>query len=474
MLDSRFRNLACTVALLAGCSVLNSFDEVGPIQDGGGSGGSSGSSDAGDDGGGTKNTAAGSGMTDAGEGGTMMMPEGGTGGGSAGQAPMSMGGEGGSGETPVAPPGLIVVSGTDTDLMTNGSVLSVLSPQTGKELRRDSEVVPMFAHDGIRDLWYVGVTKPGKVMGTFVFELGMRAFDRTKNEWIPQGTPIEVPPPADASANGWVALRSRFAYIYKDKDVNTLNLQVIDATDPAQLFKHTTVSLAPGANGMIGSFGNNPGGTVNIVRTNSGCIMDVTCNLTLAKVQVKATGMLTEEAPTGVATVPNPNGKGALGANRADGRDVVVTPNSDGTVGTLIQLNPSTHAPLVGEERTFPINARQLGGFAYDACTGVAFTSELVAKSGDTTIYALPPPGGGTVGSVQPAQFALGVFFEPYTRTLIAPFSSGNNHDILAYSLSGMPSSPKLNKRTAAQWSPPVDLDPKLVAVASPHPAECQ
>jgi hypothetical protein len=281
-----------------------------------------------------------------------------------------------------------------------------------------------------------------------------------------------IPAPADTSANGWVALRQRFAYINKT-GVN-LFLVVIDATDPAKLSVQANLQLAAGASGLIGSFGNNPGGTVNIVRTNSGCTVGDKCDVTLSRVLVKAVDPPMEELPPViVGTIPNPNGKGTWGANTLDIQDVLITPNTAGTQATLAQLSPGTHAPFAGEERTFPINTTQLRGFAYDSCAGIAFTAELVAKSGNTTIYAVPAPGGGSVGTVQPPQAAQGVFFEPHTRTLVAPFSSGNNHDILAYNLTGTNSSPKLTKRTAAQWSPPTDLNPNLVAVATPYPAEC-
>jgi hypothetical protein len=462
MLDSRLRTLACSTLLVAGCSVLNSFDELGEIKEAGGESGSGGSQ-AGTENGGMPGTDAGAPTTDAGQGGAPV-PEGGT--SSAGAPPVEVGGEGGGGPEPMALPGAIVVSGTSTSDAGAG-VLSVLSPQSGKELRRDKVIVPMLAYDGPRDLWYLAGIKDGMPM----VELNMRSFNRVTNEWVDAGPGITLPLPADTAASGWVALRQRFAYLTNAGG----ELTIIDSTDPANLVIQTKLTLSSKAAGLIGSFGNNPGGTVNIVRTNTACVADSHCEVTLARVIIKATGTLMEEAAVSVGAVPNPNGKAAWGANTVDGNDVLITPPlpSGTDMGTLVQLNPGTHAQVQGSARSFVLNSFQPRGFAYDSCTGIAFTAETVAKVGNTTIYAIPD-GAGSVGTVQPPQAAQGVFFEPFTRTLIVPFSSGVNHDILAYNLTGTASSPKLTKRSVAQWSPPTDLDPDLLAVATPYPANCQ
>jgi hypothetical protein len=180
-----------------------------------------------------------------------------------------------------------------------------------------------------------------------------------------------------------------------------------------------------------------------------------------------------EDAAVVIGAIPNPGGRAAWGANTVDGHDVMITPNATGTMATLVQLNTGTHAPIAGTTRTFAFNSTQPRGFSYDPCSGIAFTSELVAKAGNTTVYAVPD-GAGTVGVVQPPQAAQGVFFEPYTRTLLTPFSSGNNYDMLAYGVTGTATSPKLTKRAGAFWAPPGDLNPNLVAVATPFPAMCE
>jgi hypothetical protein len=458
MLDCRFRAFACSTLLVAGCSVLNSFDELGEIKEAGGSGGSGGSDVAGSENGGGPSPDAGA-PSEAGQGGTAPNPEGGAA-GDGGTPPVEMGGEGG-GPNPVGPPGLIVVSGKDTD-GNNAPVLSVLSPQTGKELKRESVTATMFAHDGPRDIWYVSTIKDGTA------QLIMRHFDRGDNTWTDLGEPLVIPVNADTSANGWVALRQRFVYLS-----SATELVVIDSTDPAALQVQTKVTLASAANGLVGSFGNNLGGIVNIVRTSTGCLAGSKCDVTLARVQIKATGNLLEDAAVVVGEIPNPGGRAAWGANTVDGNDVMITPNAVGTQATLLQLNPGTHAPLAGTTRSFAFNSIQPRGFAYDSCSGLAFTAELVAKSGNTTVYAVPD-GVGTVGVVQPPQATQGVFFEPYTRTLLTPFSSGNNYDMLAYAVTGTSVAPKLTKRAGGLWAPPGDINPNLVAVAMPYPAECE
>jgi hypothetical protein len=64
------------------------------------------------------------------------------------------------------------------------------------------------------------------------------------------------------------------------------------------------------------------------------------------------------------------------------------------------------------------------------------------------------------------------VYFEPSTKTVLAPFAQGAGFDYSAFKLEGTETAPALTKRTA-DWTPPSDLRPILLGIREPLPIVC-
>jgi hypothetical protein len=64
------------------------------------------------------------------------------------------------------------------------------------------------------------------------------------------------------------------------------------------------------------------------------------------------------------------------------------------------------------------------------------------------------------------------VYFEPYTSTVLVPFTQGDNHELQAFALTMTGNAPKLTARTTG-WTPPTDVRPEVLAVREPVPLRC-
>ena len=64
------------------------------------------------------------------------------------------------------------------------------------------------------------------------------------------------------------------------------------------------------------------------------------------------------------------------------------------------------------------------------------------------------------------------VYFEPYTSTVLSPFTQGDGYVLTAFTLGGSMSSPTLTPRQSG-WTPPADVRPEVLAVRAPIPVKC-
>jgi hypothetical protein len=64
------------------------------------------------------------------------------------------------------------------------------------------------------------------------------------------------------------------------------------------------------------------------------------------------------------------------------------------------------------------------------------------------------------------------VYFEPCTKTVLAPFNQGAGFDYSAFKLGGTSAAPTLAKRDT-DWHPPTDVRPVLLGIRSPLPLQC-
>jgi hypothetical protein len=125
-----------------------------------------------------------------------------------------------------------------------------------------------------------------------------------------------------------------------------------------------------------------------------------------------------------------------------------------------------TNAPFV-----IQTNDEFLKPLAFAECLGQAL---LTGTNQDLGVYAIPltssPPRPRRASMQHSGQM---VQFEPYTSTVLAPFSQGDAYELTAFTLGGTRSDPELVPRSAPEWSPPRDLRPEIVATRTPLPVKC-
>jgi hypothetical protein len=107
----------------------------------------------------------------------------------------------------------------------------------------------------------------------------------------------------------------------------------------------------------------------------------------------------------------------------------------------------------------------------------------IVGTNTDLSVHAVSIAGVGqaTAGvyptlpsaSAATGHSGQGVYFEPYTNTVITPFSQGDNFALTAFTLEGTPTAPQLVQRQPPRWVPPPDLRPNFIATKSPYPVAC-
>ena len=119
----------------------------------------------------------------------------------------------------------------------------------------------------------------------------------------------------------------------------------------------------------------------------------------------------------------------------------------------------------------FVITDTGLKRAAVSNCANVAF---VVGTNGDLRVHAVPiqANGGGTPSSASTGHSGQSVYFEPSTKTVLAPFAQGAGFDFSAFKLEGTSAAPLLTKRTA-DWNPPSDLRPILLGIREPEPIVC-
>jgi hypothetical protein len=157
----------------------------------------------------------------------------------------------------------------------------------------------------------------------------------------------------------------------------------------------------------------------------------------------------------------------------------VVSPQSIATLTLVDPVNLSTTAG------TFPFNDFNVQPPAFSPCDNLAF---VVGTNLETSIHAIDVNvllGGGSGDGGTPSLPSIsqstynsgqGLYFEPYTKTVLAPFSQGTSFTLTAFAVGRTgDGQPQLTQRSS--WQPPADLRPNFVATKTPvpfSPALCQ
>jgi hypothetical protein len=168
-------------------------------------------------------------------------------------------------------------------------------------------------------------------------------------------------------------------------------------------------------------------------------------------------------------------GKPAYGSYLSGGPEDVIAwslpggnPSSPGTTA-ISTYSPLNEAP-VGTPIPFQTSDGFFQPFAFAECQQQAL---LIATNEDLAVYAIPlASASGAPARAATTHSGQSVYFEPYTSTVLAPFTQGDGYVLTAFTLGGTPSNPTLSPRNTG-WTPPADVRPEVIAVRAPVPVKC-
>jgi hypothetical protein len=395
--------------------------------------------------------------------------------------------------------GVVVISGRISDDAGNFTgVLTAIAPEDGTELpnARQPLNVPVVLYDGYRDLWWV-IESDGQSLfptATDRAVLHARTLDPVSGTWKTLSS-LQIPPPVFGLA---AVLTNRFVYVGFDNSAAALSgtsLITIDTTDPAALSLYSgTTPLAVQPFGVVGTrsqMGSN-GGSLNLLESlpcddagsggdaglatdagdAAGAISGAQRCLTVQHVTVPTNP---DPATLELSTELGPFfGKPAFGSFIAGGPVDVIAwslPGSNPAAPGLTSINTYLPANLAPAGTTIPFSTSD--GFfqplAFAECAGQAL---LIATNEDLSVYAVPLVSTAPQARAVTGHSGQSVYFEPYTSTVLVPFTQGDNHELQGFTLSMMGTSPKLTQRMTG-WTPPADVRPEVLAVREPLPLRC-
>lgn len=407
--------------------------------------------------------------------------------------------EGGGPDASFPDIGVIVISGRVSDDAGNlQGVLTAIDPTHGNELPNAREMlnVPVVLYDGVRDIWYVIETNGQSLFPTpsDMAILHARTLDPVSGTWTDLGT-LRIPPPVFGLAG---VQTNRLVYIGFDNQVDSASgtsFVTLDTSDPTNPSIYASTGLDIQPQGIIATrsqTGN--GGPVNMLES-------VPC-----------------PSDGGTASDAGDAGTGGIGGGYClQIQHVTVPTNPDpATLGFTVQLGPffgrpayggylgapgagspqdligwslpvagnpgspgptsiNTYAPLNFAQVGSPINFQTSDGFfqpfAFSECNQQML---LTATNEDLSVYAIPLSSAtGKLAQVMTTHSGQSLYFEPYTNTVLSPFTQGDGFVLDAFTLGGTPSAPTLTQRTAPDWSPPADVRPEVLAIRKPLPIKC-
>ncbi len=449
------------VALGAGCSLINSFDDVRPTIDGGPApttpdAGSAGLPDALPDAA-TVDARVGS---DAGDAGTADAPA----------------------EAEALPPTGVIVLGASAESSDGGTasekfhfVLTALDAKTGAELPKARETLTVSAvrYDGARDLWYVFegggedfFPSPGDP-----FFLHVRKLDTHTGQW----TELQkLAVPAAVAFTHLAVLANRVVYLaYAPADGSfSTQLVTLNTENPSAVSVIDTQPYTANVVGILGAASEGlTGGTLTLVGSAPG---DGGTFVSLTRMRVPNNG-----PPQIDPNPPNPvdgtkvGGSAGYGSGTIAGgaANIIVTRafGPPSVQAALTTYNPGDGTPVTSF--SFPFIDGNPKPLAFSNCDQVAF---VMGTNSDTKLYAVPlaTQGVGTQSHTT-GHSGQGVYFEPYTKTVLAPFSQGEGYTLTAFSLARADGGIALTPRTAPEWVPPATIRPLIVATREPTDFKC-
>jgi hypothetical protein len=395
--------------------------------------------------------------------------------------------------------GVIVISGRVADDAGNFSgVLTAIDPATGMELpnAREGLNVPIVLYDGLRDLWFVISTQGMSLFPqpTDRAVLDIRTLNPVDGTWTTIQS-LTVPPPVFGLA---AVVTNRLIYVGYDSQVDAqsgTSLVTIDTSMPTAPNIYGATGLPVQPFGLIATRsqqGN--GGPVNLLLSIP-CPDDGGAPVIDAGADGASDGGVVPFAAqclvvqhVTVPTDPDPAtlsiqvqlgpfyGKPAFGSYLTGGPVDVLgwsQPNASmpGSPGPTA-INEYSPQNEVATGTAIPIQTSDgfFQPFAFAECQHQAL---LIATNEDLAVYSIPlAAANATLARAAITHSGQSVYFEPYTSTVLAPFTQGDGFVLTAFTLGGTQSNPTLTPRQAG-WTPPADVRPEVLAVRRPVPVRC-
>jgi hypothetical protein len=393
--------------------------------------------------------------------------------------------------------GVVVVGGTVSTDAGDQFVLTALDPRTGSEFpkARVPMTVAAVLYDPGRDYWYVFESGGQGIFPTPTdpFFLHIRQLNRISGAWT-ELAEVQVPPGvsnlttavlgdavtyiaygggADAAAgnsgpvdgsDGGVALTPTIS----DK----FGLVTIDTHDLTQL-SACVLPLPSSPNAVIGT--PNPTNPQNGYATLGNYPAK---NMTPVLVPAQCDNSIGMPPAPG-AEIPLPTGNPGFGlaTNGATGQ-VLVASKGFGPGPTLVTIFDPTTGNIDSQGEFSGFNDGNIHPPAFSECLNSAF---VIGTNTDTNVWfvslagAAAPEGDAAPPTLAATDQPMGhsgqaVYFEPFTKTVLLPFSQGDNFKLTAFRFNGVSYASITN---TPLWAPPADLRPNFVATRTPVPFPC-
>jgi hypothetical protein len=370
------------------------------------------------------------------------------------------------------PKGAIVIGGgASLDGGGTESVLTALAPETGLELpkARERMTVAGVRYDGLRDLWYIFESGGAgfNPLPTDPVFLHVRKLDTYTGAWEKLQT-LKVPPLESFTHIG--VLRERLVYVaYRggNEGPTAKQLVTVDTTDPSNISVIDTQPIDPVLGLIATRSQSQTPGVLNLLRPND-CDDAGSCQLQLQHATVPPAGgpVLGSIYPLGKYY-----GNPGFGSYISGGVDLIsFKATQNDPAAPIRSFDPFTNGG-VGTPTPFQPNDAYLKPIAVAECLGQAL---LTGTNTELAVYAVPLTTTAAAARGQSGHSGQGVYFDPFTSTVLAPFSQGANYQLTAFTLGGTKGSPTLTIRSAPDWNPPADLRPEIVATRTPLPTVCE
>jgi hypothetical protein len=395
-----------------------------------------------------------------------------------------------------APPplrGAIVIGGVAVSDAGETFVLTALDPYTGSELphARETMTVSAVQYDGERDLWYIFESGGQGIfpLATDAFYVHTRRLNQVTGDWTELGK-AAIPPGLSFGLYG--TLVNSIGYVaYGEADAGALDggspasysVIVLNSTDPANVSVDSVYPLwssPPSALVPTRTPSDTYGGSLSLATSVKQGSATVT-QLTRLGVELGASG---PRAPmVGTAGVGSIVGYAPI-SDTAGNMSILVVSRGFGTSPATASIYSPASDDQLSSMGVFPFGDGNVKAPAFSDCDQLAF---VVGTNSDLNVYAVNISGAASVMSIDPdagppvlpytsaptGHSGQGVYYEPFTKTVLTPFSQSSNFVLTAFTLGGTPTSPTLVERQSPRWVPPADIRPNFVGTAIPYPPNC-